>query len=99
MKAAALGSLVLTFGVTCMLLLGEGVKTSLLSTFLLAGAAGYQAVWGVAHALHTPLMSVTNAISGLTAVGGILLMERVSNPCALGLAGVAILVSSVNIFG
>ena len=48
----------------------------MLSTFLLAGAAGYQAVWGVAHALHTPLMSVTNAISGMTAIGGLLLLDR-----------------------
>lgn len=67
-RAAAVGALVLTFGVSCMLALGEGVKSSLLTTFLLAGAAGYQAVWGVAHALHTPLMSVTNAISGMTAL-------------------------------
>ena len=42
----------------------------MLNTFGLAGAAGYQAVWGVTHALHTPLMAVTNAISGLTAAGG-----------------------------
>ncbi len=47
----------------------------------MAGAAGYLAVWGVALALHTPLMSVTNAISGLTAVGGLLLMQR-SDVCA-----------------
>ena len=42
----------------------------MLNTFGLAGAAGYQVVWGVTHALHTPLMAVTNAISGLTAAGG-----------------------------
>ncbi|KAK3289266.1 hypothetical protein CYMTET_3289 [Cymbomonas tetramitiformis] len=46
----------------------------LLSTFTLAGLAGYQTVWGVTHALHSPLMSVTNAISGMTAVGGLALM-------------------------
>jgi NAD(P) transhydrogenase len=64
--------------VFCLLMLGLGevVRTSLLTTFLLAGAAGYQAVWGVAHALHTPLMSVTNAISGCTAIGGILLLQK-----------------------
>ena len=43
---------------------------AMLNTFGLAGAAGYQVVWGVTHALHTPLMAVTNAISGLTAAGG-----------------------------
>jgi len=83
-----------------MLGLGEGVKVSLLTTFLLAGAAGYQAVWGVAHALHTPLMSVTNAISGMTAVGGLLLMQRsVSGSFGNNLAMAAVLVSAVNIIG
>ena len=46
----------------------------LLSTFALAGIAGYQVIWGVAPALHSPLMAVTNAISGMTAVGGMLLL-------------------------
>eukprot|EP00971_Amphidinium_carterae_P193332 3836479-Amphidinium_carterae.1 len=44
--------------------MGTAVPPALLGTFTLAGAAGYQVVWGVKHALHTPLMSVTNAISG-----------------------------------
>ena len=46
----------------------------LLTTFALAGMAGYQAVRGVPPALHSPLMSVTNAVSGLTAVGAMLLL-------------------------
>mmetsp|Transcript_14165 Transcript_14165/g.33630 ORF Transcript_14165/g.33630 Transcript_14165/m.33630 type:complete len:1502 (+) Transcript_14165:67-4572(+) len=98
-KAALIGAIVLTIGVGCMLAMGEGVKTSLLTTFLLAGAAGYQAVWGVAHALHTPLMSVTNAISGCTAIGGLLLLEKTDSASAYYLAALAVLVSSVNIFG
>lgn len=49
-------------------------SVSLLATFALAGLAGYQVVWGVAPALHSPLMAVTNAISGMTAVGGMLLL-------------------------
>jgi H+-translocating NAD(P) transhydrogenase len=55
---------------------GESAADSiaLLSTFALAGLAGYQVVWGVAPALHSPLMAVTNAISGMTAVGGMLLL-------------------------
>ncbi|CAK0860548.1 unnamed protein product [Prorocentrum cordatum] len=100
LKAAVVSSLVLCLGVLLMLALGEGVNVSLLTTFLLAGAAGYQAVWGVAHALHTPLMSVTNAISGMTAVGGVLLMDR--SPLYSGpwvIAAVAVMVSAVNIFG
>jgi len=47
---------------------------AMLTTFSLSVVAGYQSVWGVAHALHTPLMSITNAISGITAAGGLLLM-------------------------
>ena len=39
-------------------------SVSLMATFALAGLAGYQVVWGVAPALHSPLMAVTNAISG-----------------------------------
>jgi len=99
MKSSMIAATTLTIGVCCMLGLGEGVKTSLLTTFLLAGAAGYQAVWGVAHSLHTPLMSVTNAISGMTAVGGLLLMEKTESSQAYGLAVSAVLVSAVNIIG
>jgi NAD(P) transhydrogenase len=47
---------------------------NLMATFALAGLAGYQVVWGVAPALHSPLMAVTNAISGMTALGGMLLL-------------------------
>ena len=48
--------------------------TSMVNVFGLAGIVGYHTVWGVSPALHSPLMSVTNAISGITAVGGMLLM-------------------------
>mmetsp|Transcript_20785 Transcript_20785/g.43716 ORF Transcript_20785/g.43716 Transcript_20785/m.43716 type:complete len:1142 (+) Transcript_20785:166-3591(+) len=51
-------------------------SVSLMATFALAGLAGYQVVWGVAPALHSPLMAVTNAISGMTAVGGMLLLAN-----------------------
>lgn len=98
-NTALISATVLTFTVCCMVGLGEGVSTSLLSTFLLAGAAGYQAVWGVAHALHTPLMSVTNAISGMTAIGGLLLLDRSDSFFAQFLALIAVLVSAVNIIG
>jgi NAD/NADP transhydrogenase alpha subunit len=43
-------------------------------TFSLALIGGYLSVWGVTPALHTPLMSITNPISGVTAVGGLLLL-------------------------
>lgn len=43
-------------------------------TFALAGLIGYRTVWGVTPALHSPLMSVTNAISGMVGVGGFFIM-------------------------
>jgi len=60
----------LAFGLTT----GDHDTVSLMASFALAGLAGYQVVWGVAPALHSPLMAVTNAISGMTAVGGMLLL-------------------------
>lgn len=49
--------------------------TQMLTVLGLSGIVGYHTVWGVTPALHSPLMSVTNAISGITAVGGLLLMD------------------------
>lgn len=48
--------------------------STMTTTLALSGIVGYHTVWGVTPALHSPLMSVTNAISGITAVGGLLLM-------------------------
>merc|ERR1711931_386072 len=48
--------------------------TNMTTTFSLGCIVGYHTVWSVVPALHSPLMSVTNAISGITAVGGLLLM-------------------------
>jgi H+-translocating NAD(P) transhydrogenase len=58
-------------------------------------------VWGVTPALHSPLMSVTNAISGLTAVGGMVLAGGgvIPGSAAQWLAAAAVLVSAVNIGG
>mmetsp|Transcript_30496 Transcript_30496/g.55675 ORF Transcript_30496/g.55675 Transcript_30496/m.55675 type:complete len:1021 (+) Transcript_30496:73-3135(+) len=78
--------------------MGSAVPPALLGTFTLAGAAGYQVVWGVKHALHTPLMSVTNAISGATAFGGLMLLPH-THGFAWGLAAMATTASTVNIFG
>lgn len=49
--------------------------STMTTTLALSGIVGYHTVWGVTPALHSPLMSVTNAISGITAVGGLLLMN------------------------
>lgn len=50
------------------------IKVQLLKQCCISGVVGYHTVWGVVPALHSPLMSVTNAVSGITAVGGLLLM-------------------------
>ncbi|KAL5964119.1 NAD P transhydrogenase mitochondrial [Taenia solium] len=72
-----------------------------LSTFTLSGIVGYHTVWGVTPALHSPLMSVTNAISGITAVGGLVLMGGGMVPSTVPqtMAALATLVSAVNIGG
>uniref|UniRef100_A0A673IQS9 NAD(P) transhydrogenase, mitochondrial n=1 Tax=Sinocyclocheilus rhinocerous TaxID=307959 RepID=A0A673IQS9_9TELE len=73
----------------------------MVTTFGLAGIVGYHTVWGVTPALHSPLMSVTNAISGLTAVGGLSLMGGGFLPSSTAetLAVLAAFISSVNIAG
>ncbi|HUG46089.1 MAG TPA: proton-translocating transhydrogenase family protein [Sphingomicrobium sp.] len=72
---------------------------SILSIFVLACFVGYYVVWSVTPALHTPLMSVTNAISSVIVVGALIAAAAAGSPAAkwLGLAGVAL--ASVNIFG
>jgi NAD(P) transhydrogenase len=77
------------------------VFSSMLTKFGLASICGYQTVWGVTPALHSPLMSVTNAISGLTAVGGMVLAGGgvVPGNAAQGLAALAVVASAVNIGG
>ena len=71
------------------------------SIFSLSVITGYFSVWGVAPALHTPLMSITNAISGITAVGGLLIMGGGYFPGTFpqALASLAVIISSVNIAG
>ncbi|CAI4233118.1 unnamed protein product [Auanema sp. JU1783] len=71
------------------------------STFALAGVAGYHTVWGVTHALHSPLMSVTNAISGTTAAGALCLMGGGYFPSTAPhyLAFGSAFISSINIGG
>jgi len=70
--SSAVAAALLAFGITA----ADHDSIAMLSSFALAGLAGYQVVWGVAPALHSPLMAVTNAISGMTAVGGMLLLAE-----------------------
>ena len=68
------------------------------TVFALAVFVGYYVISNVAHALHTPLMSETNAISGIILVGGILQVGSTNLAVSI-LATVAVLVASINIFG
>jgi NAD(P) transhydrogenase subunit alpha len=68
------------------------------TVFVLAVFVGYYVISNVAHALHTPLMSETNAISGIILVGGILQVGS-TNPAIAIMATLAVLVASINIFG
>merc|ERR1719228_70100 len=79
----------------------NGAFTNMSTTFSLGCIVGYHTVWSVVPALHSPLMSVTNAISGITAVGGLLLMGGGYYPTNTieGLAASAALISFINIFG
>lgn len=69
------------------------------TVFVLAVFIGWQVIWNVSHSLHTPLMAVTNAISGIIIVGGLLQTnDDITNPMTI-LAFIAILVASINIVG
>jgi NAD(P) transhydrogenase subunit alpha len=85
-----------------LLLLGQFAPAEFMqhfTVFVLSVFIGWQVIWNVSHALHTPLMAVTNAISGIIIVGGLLqTREDFSNPMTI-LAFIAILVASINIVG
>jgi NAD(P) transhydrogenase subunit alpha len=68
---------------------------ALLTIFMLACFVGYYVVWKVTPALHTPLMSVTNAISSIIIIGGILAAGKSSSIWGY----IAIFIATINIFG
>ena len=74
-----------------------------LSIFVLSIFVGYYVVWSVTPSLHTPLMSVTNAISSVIIVGGIIAAANLSSNVGFQLSNifgfVAILLAAINIFG
>ncbi|WP_301098690.1 Re/Si-specific NAD(P)(+) transhydrogenase subunit alpha [Otariodibacter sp.] len=83
------------------LLIASVAPTSFLehfTVFALSCVVGYYVVWNVSHALHTPLMAVTNAISGIIIVGAVLQIAQGGFFISI-LAFIAILVASINIFG
>jgi NAD(P) transhydrogenase subunit alpha len=93
----ALVALVAIFGAAA--ILGPPELLGHLTVFLLACVVGYHVVWNVTPALHTPLMSVTNAISGIILVGGMVVLGAGAGALANVLAAVAILLSAINVAG
>ncbi|MGB5014396.1 MAG: Re/Si-specific NAD(P)(+) transhydrogenase subunit alpha, partial [Pyrinomonadaceae bacterium] len=76
-----------------------GDTLSHLTVFILACFVGFQVVWSVKPALHTPLMSVTNAISGIILVGGMLQLVGTDLSVTTILGAIAVLVAAINIAG
>ncbi len=76
-----------------------GDTLSHLTVFILACFVGFQVVWSVKPALHTPLMSVTNAISGIILVGGMLQLVGTDLSVTTILGAIAVFVAAINISG
>ncbi|TGO67216.1 hypothetical protein BOTNAR_0046g00180 [Botryotinia narcissicola] len=94
----------ITGGMSLALLLGKATGPLFMNnvfTFALAGLIGYRTVWGVAPALHSPLMSVTNAISGMVGVGGFFIMGGglVPHTIPQALGALSVMLAFVNVSG
>jgi NAD(P) transhydrogenase subunit alpha len=93
----------ITLGLGALLLglVGATAPASFLAhftVFVLACFVGYMVVWNVSASLHTPLMSVTNAISSIIIIGALLQISSAS-PLIAGLAALVVLMTAINIFG
>ena len=94
MIAAAIGALALYF-------VGAYAPAEFLqhfTVFVLACFVGYMVVWNVTPALHTPLMSVTNAISSIIIIGGLIQISD-ANPLVMWIAGLTVTLTAINITG
>jgi len=93
----------ISLGVVMAIILGVGAVApssfmNHFTVFILAIFIGWQVIWNVSPALHTPLMSVTNAISGIIVIGALLKIEAGSSLVVL-LAAISLLIASINISG
>jgi len=83
------------------LLVGAYAPSSFMQHFIvfaLACFVGFQVIWNVSHALHTPLMAVTNAISGIIIIGALLQVGS-TNWIVAALAAISVLIAAINIVG
>ncbi|MBA2779249.1 Re/Si-specific NAD(P)(+) transhydrogenase subunit alpha [Billgrantia kenyensis] len=91
----------LGIGGALMLLLGQIAPASFMQhfiVFVLACFVGFQVIWNVSHSLHTPLMAVTNAISGIIILGAVLQIGS-GNWIVVLLAAISVLIATINIVG
>lgn len=91
----------LAVGTVLMLIIGAFAPSSFMAHFIvfaLACFVGFQVIWNVSHSLHTPLMAITNAISGIILLGALLQIGSSSELIIL-LAAVSVLVAFINIVG
>jgi len=100
-KAGRQQTLLLVLGAAVMGIIGLYAPPNFMQhfiVFVLAVFVGFQVIWGVAHSLHTPLMAVTNAISGIIIVGALLQLDT-GNSIITILAGISVLIATINIVG
>jgi NAD(P) transhydrogenase subunit alpha len=101
-KPSVMGPIV-TFGAGALALFGLGAVAPAsfmahFTVFVLACFVGYMVIWNVSAALHTPLMSVTNAISSIIIIGALLQVSS-ADMTITWIAGFAVLITSINITG
>lgn len=100
-KAERLQTVVLILAGLLMSLIGYFAPASFMQhfiVFILACFVGFQVIWNVSHALHTPLMAITNAISGIIIVGALLQINS-NSLLVTSLAAVSVMIASINIVG
>ena len=94
-------TVLLIVGGALMLLIGAYAPANFMQHFIvfaLAVFVGFQVIWNVSHALHTPLMAITNAISGIIILGALLQLGE-SGVIVTVLAAVSVLIATINIVG
>ena len=92
----------LAVGAVLMFIIGSFAPASFMQHFIvfaLSCFVGFQVIWNVSHSLHTPLMSVTNAISGIIIIGALLQVGDTSFFLIPVLASISVLIATINIVG
>ncbi|ANH08143.1 Re/Si-specific NAD(P)(+) transhydrogenase subunit alpha [Shinella sp. HZN7] len=91
----------LAVGTAALLIVGAFAPAAFMShfiVFVLACFVGFQVIWNVSHSLHTPLMAVTNAVSGIVILGALLQIGS-GNGLVVVLAALSVLIATINIVG